>query len=140
MLGRRHQTGENHGTPFQISTTASAGPIRPGDLGRDRPGEHAVATPPTDHPVAVALGRVGGRPTAAEVRWTMSRPAAAHRRSNSSACTSEPPASSSSRSRHAKTCTRRTPWSTTSPTSRSISLPTSLDTSGDATDAGSNEG
>ena len=39
----------------------------------------------------------------------MSSPASAQRRMNSSACTSEPPASSSSRSRHASTWTRRTP-------------------------------
>ena len=27
--GRRYQSGENHGTPFQISTRASDRPIRP---------------------------------------------------------------------------------------------------------------
>ena len=27
--GRRYHTGENHGTPFQISTSASERPIRP---------------------------------------------------------------------------------------------------------------
>ncbi len=50
----------------------------------------------------------------------MSSPAAAHRRMNSSACSSDPPASGSSRSRQASTCTRRTPAATTSPTSSSI--------------------
>ena len=29
VRGRRYQTGENHGTPFQISTSASERPIRP---------------------------------------------------------------------------------------------------------------
>ncbi len=28
MRGARHHTGENHGTPFQISTSASYGPMR----------------------------------------------------------------------------------------------------------------
>ena len=53
----------------------------------------------------------------------MSRPASAHRRITSSACSSDPPASGSSRSRQASTWTRRTPRAMTPATSSGIVSP-----------------
>src|SRR4051794_39459317 len=50
-----------------------------------------------------------GRPTENDVRSCTSRPAAAHRLATFDAWTSEPPASSSSRSRHETRWTRRRP-------------------------------
>ena len=55
--GRRYQTGENHGTPFQISTRASERPIRPASSDTGGAREHGVAAPPADDVVAVAAGR-----------------------------------------------------------------------------------
>ena len=136
MWGRRYHTGENHGTPFHTSTSASERPIRPASSAAMARGntEYRLPRRTTSYPWRRA---VGGNPTAADVRCTMSSPAAAHRRMNSSACSSDPPASGSSRSRHASTCTRRTPAVTTSPTSSSIAsagvtsrnLPTATGTS-----------
>ena len=119
--GRRYQTGENHGTPFHTSTSPSEAPHAPRQLGRRGPWEDACSGFPGGRRRIRGGESVGRQAAAAEVRCTMSSPAAAHRRMNSSAWTSEPPASRSSRSRQASTCTRRTPRSMTSPTSRSIS-------------------
>ena len=116
--------GENQGTPFQISTSASDRPIRAECFGDCGTREDAVAATSTDHAVAVAAGS-GGRPAAADVRWTMSSPAAAHRRMNSSAWTSDPPASASSRSRHASTWIERVPAA-----SRSAARSSMADTAG----------
>ena len=96
-----------HAVPHLDEGVGAAHP--PGQLGDGGTGEHGVAAPPADDVVAVAPARSAGRPAAAEVRWTISSPAAAQRRITSSACSSDPPASGSSRSRHASTCTRRTP-------------------------------
>ena len=65
--GRRYHTGENHGTPFQISTSASDRPIRPSTSATAGSREHAVAAAPPDHVVAVPSERAGGSP-AADVR------------------------------------------------------------------------
>ena len=87
-MGVRHHTGENQGTPFQISTSASYGPIRRGDLGGDR----RAGTPSSGCRVARRRSRCGAPSPAGPLRPRCDAAprarSSAQRRMNSSACTS----------------------------------------------------
>ena len=95
--------------PFQISTSAVARAVPAHHLAERGPREHHVAAGLADHAVAVAPARPAACPARTRCassprcrpRPTATRPC--------DACTSEPPASGSSRSRHASIAIRRRP-------------------------------
>src|SRR4051794_18553736 len=111
--GPRFQMGEKNGMPFQTSTSPSRVPGRIASATADRGNDRyrfprRITRYPSRRPIA-------GRACAAEVRIVTSMPASAQSRATVEAWTSDPPASSSSRSRQARTCTRSRPASRASP-------------------------
>ena len=97
------------GTPWKISMMPSAGPSRPQPLVEGGGGEHPEPTAAAHDAGAVAGAPRSGAPRTRPVWSTTSRPAATRWRHTWLACSSEPPASGSSRSRKAKTWMRRSP-------------------------------
>ena len=110
MRGSSAHTGLKNGIPFQISIRPSGRPRRPAIPLEKRCARnpHAVAARLADHLVSgVRDGDFW--PGAAEVRMETSRPTRAQAAATRWAWSSEPPASGSSKSRQASSCTRCRP-------------------------------
>ena len=107
--GRRgpQRREERHAVPDLDESVARAVPAH--HLAERGAREHEVAAGLADHPVAVAPASPAGDPAAYEVRIVTSMPASAHSDATRDACSSEPPASGSSRSRQARIAIRRRP-------------------------------